>query len=80
MGQSLEKWQDIPDVNDFGWKQEHGLISPKWTLLPEASKACYELVKCGCKRNCGTRCKCKQFNLECTDLCQCGGQCHEIVN
>ena len=53
---------------------------PKWTLLPEASKACYELVKCECKRNCGTICKCKHFNLECTDLCQCGGQCPEIAN
>ncbi|CAB4025239.1 hypothetical protein ROHU_037104 [Paramuricea clavata] len=74
-GQSLERWQNIPDVNQFGCIRNNDAILPKWSLLPEASKACHELVKCGCKRKCESRCKCKQHHLQCTDLCQCGGEC-----
>ena len=38
----------------------------------------YELVRCGCKQNCSSRCKCKQHYLECTELCKCGSQCSEF--
>ena len=37
----------------MGWKKSDN-ISPwtsLWTVLPEASKACQELVKCGWKKN-----------------------------
>ena len=44
-------------------------------LLPEASKACLELLKCGCKQGCSGRCKCAKVNLPCTSLCQCSGEC-----
>ena len=28
--QSLERWQDISDLNDFGWRHEQGVICPKY--------------------------------------------------
>eukprot|EP00795_Rhopilema_esculentum_P007374 gene7374-13115_t len=48
------------------------IVTPIWTLIPEASQACHELVKCGFKGNCSPRCKCKRYGPECTELCQCG--------
>ena len=36
---------------------------------------CKELVHCGCKKNCGNRCKCVKADLSCTPLCICDGQC-----
>ena len=44
--------------------------------LPEASKACQELVKCGCTQQCTKgRCKCRKSNLTCIELCHCKGGC-----
>ena len=36
-------------------KTEDGLCERNWTILPEASKICYELVSCGCKKGCVSR-------------------------
>ena len=52
-----------------------GLYEPHWTTLQEASKTCYELISCGCKKRCRTRCKCKKAGLQCTALCKCEGEC-----
>ena len=82
-GQSLSRFQDVPSFTEYGWRRVEGVgrsaVTPIWTLIPEASKACHELVKCSCKTKCSSRCKCKQFELECTELCQCNGQCGESV-
>ena len=43
--------------------------------LPEASKACNELIRCGCKSACRGLCKCTKANLPCTALCACNGNC-----
>ena len=55
-------------------KKEDGQWYPRWTTLPEASKICQEFVKCGCKKRCSGRCKCKTAHLKCTQLCMCKGQ------
>ncbi|CAB3991474.1 tRNA-dihydrouridine(47) synthase [NAD(P)(+)]-like isoform X2, partial [Paramuricea clavata] len=68
-GQSLARWQDLPRVTEWGWVKEDGKVSPNWITVPDASNACQELIKCGCKQKCSTRCKCKTFRLECTELC-----------
>ena len=48
------------------------------TNLPDASKACYELISCKCKKGCVRNCKCKKKTaLECTVLCECEGQCFQ---
>ena len=49
-------------LNKWEWKEEDTCITPIWTTLPEASKACQELVKCFCKKTCNTCCKLKSLN------------------
>ncbi len=65
---SLAKWGWMKSGSDSSW-------SPLWSTLPEASKACRELIKCGCRKGCQKGCKCKAVNLPCTQLCQCAGEC-----
>ena len=45
--------------------------------LPEAAKACYELLSCTCKKICKGNCKCHRANLQCTSLCTCDG--HSVM-
>ena len=77
-GQSLLATPALPLPTNWGWmKTNDGLYEPYWTTLPEASKACYELVSCKCKKGCVGRCKCKNAALECTALCACEGECSQ---
>jgi hypothetical protein len=59
-----------PSPTLFGWKLEDEKLVPIWMTLSEAAKACSELIKCNCKKEC-RRCKCFKANLPCTDLCTC---------
>lgn len=75
-GQWKEKCPVLPTPEDWGWKKQASSYRPIWTILPDASKHCKELVKCGCKSLCSTRrCKCKKLALPCSSLCFCDGQC-----
>ena len=66
----------LPSPSEWGWLQTNdGGWEINWSSLPEASQACRELLRCGCKKGCRNRCKCVQSFLQCTALCQCGGQC-----
>ena len=65
----------LPSPTGWGWtKDDNGVYVPKWTTLPLAAKACYELLCCGCKKGCRKNCRCKRANLECTGLCHCQGR------
>ncbi|XP_071958245.1 uncharacterized protein [Antedon mediterranea] len=57
---SLQPQQNAPSPEDFGWTKTGSTWTPVWTILPEASKACRELLKCGCKKLpfCSGNCKC----------------------
>ena len=74
-GQCLVPCPVYPDPGNWGWQKDGTHWLPHWTTLCEASKACKELVSCGCNpnRGCHKRCKCKRVNLPCTELCKCGG-------
>ena len=75
-GQALVPEPVLPPPTDWGWhRSDDGPYTPLWTTLPEASKTCYELVSCGCKKGCRKRCKCKNASLQCTGLCFCEGEC-----
>lgn len=67
--------QHTPNPEGWGWTQKLGSASwvPLWNILPIASKACTELVKCNCKsqRGCTGRCACKTARWNCTELCKC---------
>lgn len=66
----------LPSPADRGWKKKvEGGWEISWTTLPEASQACRELIRCGCKKGCTRQCQCKKAALQCTALCVCGGIC-----
>ena len=59
-GQELVPEPVLPPPTDWGWhRSDDGPYTPLWSTLPEASKTCYELVSCGCKKGCRNRCNCK---------------------
>lgn len=78
-GQALTGNPTLPSPEVWGWKrnEKDSLLVPYWSSLPEASKGCSELIKCGCKSSCIKRWySCVKANLRCTHLCFCSGQCY----
>lgn len=69
---------ELPPPSDWGWtRKEPSGWEVRWTTLPEATKTCRELLRCGCKKGCRRQCKCQKAALQCTALCKCGGLCSE---
>ena len=67
---------ELPSPSEWGWsKKAEGGWEVCWTTLPEATQACRELIRCGCKKSCRGRCKYQKAALQCTALCLCGGLC-----
>ncbi|MGH0117292.1 UNVERIFIED_CONTAM: hypothetical protein FKN15_013815 [Acipenser sinensis] len=77
-GQSTVAEPILPDPACWGWKLEGNIYCPFWTTLTEATKSCQELVCCGCKKGCSSRCSCAKAGLQCTALCACDRQCITI--
>ncbi|KAG7174307.1 hypothetical protein Hamer_G003243 [Homarus americanus] len=74
--QMLVAVPSLPSPSEWGWtRNEDGGWEVKWTGLPDASHACQELLRCGCKKGCRGQCKCVKAVLQCTALCLCGGLC-----
>ena len=74
-GQTLVSIQELPSAAERGWDLTSDGWKPTWKTLPEASKACNELIRCGCKLACRGLCKYTKANLPCTALCACNGNC-----
>ena len=74
-GQALVPQQQLPSPSNWGWEETQDGWMAKWTTLPEASTACNELLRCGCKKSCQGLCKCFRAKLKCTFLCACAGHC-----
>lgn len=73
---SSEAMITLPKPEGWGWKEGiQGKWEPVWTDLPEATKACRELLRCGCVKGCRSSCTCTKAALACTALCKCGGSC-----
>ena len=52
-GQMMVAAPEFPSPSDWGWKQrDTGGWDFHWTTLPQATQACRELLKCGCKKGC----------------------------
>uniref|UniRef100_UPI00358E90E1 uncharacterized protein isoform X2 n=1 Tax=Myxine glutinosa TaxID=7769 RepID=UPI00358E90E1 len=66
----------VPSPEEWGWTMQNDHWVPVWMTIPEAAKACKELIKCGCKSEAGcvSRCKCTKAGLPCTELCSCNCQ------
>ena len=70
---------NAPTPTSYGWKRVDDQYEPLWTSLPPISTECNALLKCGCKSLpfCSKNCRCKKvWNLPCTPLCYCKGQCN----
>ena len=67
---------EFPSPIDWGRKEITGW-QPLWTTLPEASRSCHELIRCGCKKGCTGQCKSVLAALQCTALCSCNGECKD---
>ena len=65
--------QPIPSPEGWGWTLDVDSQAwlPVWSTLPIASKACSELIKCSCIKDCTARCSCKKAQWNCTGLCSC---------
>ena len=47
-GQALKNNNYLPCPSEWGWKLDNeGKWVPLWSYLPEASRGCRELIKCG---------------------------------
>ena len=71
----LTKERDITNPSEWCWIENEAGYQPQWSENKDASIACRELIKCGCKKSCRSRCKCRTQELPCTELCGCAGQC-----
>ena len=62
---------NIPEIDYtcWGWVRENNVLQPLWMTIPEASKSCREIKRCGCKKRCSSsRCTCRKFELNCTHV------------
>lgn len=76
-GQSLVRAPEEVSPSDWGWaKDVAGDWKPLWSALPEISRSCQELLRCGCKKGCQRNCRCQKVALKCTALCNCRGECN----
>lgn len=74
-GQALIASPLVPSPQLWGWITDSREWRPLWTTLPEITKSCQELVKCGCKKGCRGGCGCRRVSLRCTALCACQEEC-----
>ena len=75
-GQALTPNPELPSPADWGWIFKEGEWQPFWTTLPDVTKSCRELLRCGCKLGCRGRCCCARAALKCTALCSCSEECN----
>jgi hypothetical protein len=74
-GQCLVVRPQLPNPEEWGWVMTCDGWQPFWTTLPDVTKSCRELVRCGCKKGCQGRCSCFKVNLTCSELCTCSDEC-----
>ena len=56
----------------WGWILKEGEWQPSWTTLPDVTKSCKELLRCGCRGGFSST----RATLKCTALCSCNDECN----
>ena len=71
----------LPSPTDYSWESINGRLKPIFCLNAPAPKVLLELRKCNCKTDCKKEFMQMQENdLICTDLCECGDACNNLIN
>ena len=72
--QDLVLHPEFPDPCTLGWAQQVDCsFVPVLSCVPPAPLGVVELVQCGCGvSNCSGRCTCRENQLVCTKICNCG--------
>ena len=65
----------LPSPDEWGWVMTSDGCQPFWTALPDVTKSCRELVRCGYSKGCQGRYSCFKVNLTCSELCTCSDKC-----
>ena len=69
---ALDAHPFYPDPTSFGWVLSEDTLAAIATEDLLAPSKMIELTMCSCSTNCLTnRCRCKKYNLVCTDICRC---------
>lgn len=62
----------LPSPTSYGWQlKADTMYIPVKCMLPPAPAAVVNLLQCGCKMGCKSRCSCRTHQLQCTELCKC---------
>jgi len=70
-GQATVKQPNTTSPANWRWIKQAETWHVHWTALSPIATSCQELTQCGCKQDCGTRCKCQKLGLTCTAPCSC---------
>ena len=54
-GQMMVSKPELPSSSDWGWVHTDNGWDIYWTTLPQATEACRQLLRCGCKKECRGR-------------------------
>ena len=65
----------LPSLEEWGWVMTSDGWQPFWTTVPNVTKCCRELVRCGCSKGSQGRCSFFKVNLTCSELCKCSDKC-----
>ena len=77
-GQTPVARQNKLVINELKQVQNNRVVHTSLIILPEPLKAFQELVNRNCKKNYTRKFICKQFTLQCTEICQCSYQCFDV--
>ncbi|XP_061712127.1 uncharacterized protein LOC133521274 [Cydia pomonella] len=74
-GQALKSLPEIVSPMNWGWTDTGDVWKPTWITQAYIWESVSQLTKCSCKKGCRGRCSCSQKGLQCTQLCNCRGNC-----
>ena len=62
-------------ATDWGWYLKDGRLLPIVNDKEPAPQRVLKIISCACQKGCNARCKCRRYNMECTEMCaSCLGQ------
>ena len=63
-GQAVAPSMTLPCPSEWGWEPTSDGWKPVWSTLPDVSRSCYSLIKCGCKMGCRSSCSLCESSLK----------------